>query len=55
MKKPKNFDVHNPGTGTKQGRIAEGKRSTGQRRVKGENWNNCNSIIDKILFKKDIY
>ena len=38
-------------TWTKRG-IVGGKGDTGQRGAKGENWNNCNDIINKIYLKK---
>ena len=34
------------------GFILEGMGGTGWRGTEGENWDNCNSIINKIYFKK---
>ena len=34
--------------------MAVGNGGTGQRGAKGENWDHCNSIINKIYLKKDI-
>ena len=40
--------MQDPLTGTKVGGITGGKGVTGWRGAKGENWDNCNSIINKI-------
>ena len=50
MEKPKTY-IHDPWTGTKGG-IARGKGGTGGSGAKEENWDNCNSIINKICLKK---
>ena len=34
------------------GEIAGGKGGTRWRGAKGENWDNCNSIINKIYYKR---
>ena len=44
--------MHNLWTWTKEG-IAGGKGDIGWRGAKGENWDNCNSIINKIYLKKE--
>ena len=55
MEKPKNsyarpMDMSQGGCGV--GGTARRKGSTGQGRAKGENWDNCSSIINKIYLKK---
>ena len=37
----------------KRGNVGE-RGCAGWRGIKGGNWNNCNSIINKIYFKKEI-
>ena len=43
--------MHDPWTLTK-GRIAGGKGGVGGG-AKGENWDNCNSIINKVYLKNE--
>ena len=45
--------MYNPWTETKAG-IARGNGDTGWRGTKGENWDNCNNIINKLYLKKEI-
>ena len=53
MEKPNNLYAR-PMDRTKEAGIAGRKQGTGWRGKKGKNWDNCNSIINKIYlnFKK---
>ena len=43
--------MHYPWTGAKGGGLPEGRGGPRQRGAKGENWDNCNSLINKIYLK----
>ena len=49
MEKPTNV-YEQPTDRDYGGGIARGNRGTAWRGAKGENWGNCNSIINKIYF-----
>ena len=50
---PKEFICMTHEHDLKRGNVG-GKRCAGWRGIKGEKWDNCNSIINKIFFKKYI-
>ena len=52
MEKLKNIHARPVDMNYRKRGTAGGKRGTGQRGEKGENWDNCNSITNKNIIKK---